>query len=60
MGETRHDFGLYVGLNIWPGLAILWGAGRQQSTEVARFDVGKDAPLVDGIVILDDCSGVDK
>ena len=55
MCQAGHYLGLNVFLYVLPLLAILGWAGRQQLGEIAWLDIGKDAPVFDRLVIVDDC-----
>ena len=54
MGEAWHYLSLNVLLYVLPFLAFLWWARGHQFCEVAWFDIGKDAALLNGIVVVDD------
>jgi hypothetical protein len=56
MGETWHYLALDILLYILPLLALLRWARGQQLREIAWFDIGKDTPFLNGIVVVDDCT----
>lgn len=53
VSQARHDLGFNILLDIRPGLAIFGCLLWQELLQVTRLDIGYDAAVFNGIVVLD-------
>lgn len=53
VSQARHDLGFDIPLDIRPGLAILGCLLRQELLQVTRLNIGYDAAVFNGVVVID-------
>ena len=55
MGQSRHNLGLYVLLNIFPLLAAYRRSIRKELLKVPWLDIRGNATILNSTIVRDDC-----